>query len=384
MKKMIFVMAILAMAVPAMAGVTVSITDLGSNVAQISYVSTDANVAAFGLNVTVDAGTITAVTPTFKGEGAGYGIFPSSFNAIIDPCNPNWSNASYSPVAVAGTPGALGGIGTAGVTLEMGTLYAAGGQPAKSGILGTVTVSGPCYMSLALNSTSGGIVLQNGTAAVDPILVGTQMGPSGPPVPGKAITPSPADAATGVSRAGVTLTWAAGSDATSHIVYFGTTSPGTLIGEQSGASYATGALVQGVQYFWRIDEKNDTGTTTGDVWSFRVEECLKNTLGTEYTDWVAWGRPSCWCYQRQCRGDINGLKNMQWVQLLDLNLLKAAFGKTDAQLATITNGICADINHTKNMQRVQLLDLNILKQYFGKSDSLVPVCDVAKVNFWTN
>jgi hypothetical protein len=123
-----------------------------------------------------------------------------------------------------------------------------------------------------------------------------------------------------------------------------------------------------------------------------ITECIKATAA-EYLDWTNWNRPNCWCYKRQCRGDINGTKNIQWVQILDLNILKAAFGKTDAQLVLIPNGICADLNHKKNIQRVQILDLNILKNYFGKPEAQVPCCDnngdcilvpADIYNFWTN
>jgi len=85
--------------------------------------------------------------------------------------------------------------------------------------------------------------------------------------PGKATSPSPANSATGI---GVTtdLSWTAGSGATSHLVYFGTVSPGTYQGEQTGNTFDTGTMANGTTYYWRIDEKNAGGTTTGDLWSF--------------------------------------------------------------------------------------------------------------------
>jgi len=91
-----------------------------------------------------------------------------------------------------------------------------------------------------------------------------------PPPPGAATAPSPADTATNV---GVTtdLGWTAGSGATSHIVYFGTSSPGTLRGEQAGTTYDTGTMSANTTYYWRIDEKNAGGTTTGTVWSFTTQ-----------------------------------------------------------------------------------------------------------------
>jgi len=86
-------------------------------------------------------------------------------------------------------------------------------------------------------------------------------------VPGQASSPSPANGATSV---GVTtdISWTAGSGATSHDVYFGTTSPGTLRGNQTATTYDTGTMTAGTTYYWRIDEKNSYGTTTGAVWSF--------------------------------------------------------------------------------------------------------------------
>jgi len=80
--------------------------------------------------------------------------------------------------------------------------------------------------------------------------------------------PQPADGATGVPAEGVSLTWAAGAKATSHMVYFGTTNPPEFVGEQTDTSFATGAMLPDVNYYWRIDEKNSEGTTTGAVWSF--------------------------------------------------------------------------------------------------------------------
>src|SRR5262249_43949287 len=39
-------------------------------------------------------------------------------------------------------------------------------------------------------------------------------------------------------------------------------------GSQSAASYAPGTLAFQTTYYWRIDEVNAQGTTTGPVWSF--------------------------------------------------------------------------------------------------------------------
>jgi hypothetical protein len=143
-------------------------------------------------------------------------------------------------------------------------------------------------------------------------------------------------------------------------------------------------MVQGKTYYWRIDEINGGGTTTGDVWTFNTE-CYKTT-GPDYAAWTQFGRPSCWCFQRQCRGDAEGTKvGVQWVQALDLNIFAAAYGKNVTLLAQVANGICADFDHTKvGVQRVQALDLTPFATYYGKNQTIVTVCPSTNVNFWTN
>jgi hypothetical protein len=111
--------------------------------------------------------------------------------------------------------------------------------------------------------------------------------------------------------------------------------------------------------------------------------------GSEYAAWVQWGKPNCWCYCRQCRGDADGFKTGPfWVAIPDLNLLAAGFSKTDAILATIPNGICADFDHKKTGPfRVAIPDLNILAAYFSKVAAQVPPCSMTTAitgpyNFW--
>ena len=168
MKKVIFIMALLAIAVPAMAGVTVTVTDNADGTATIGYTS-DANVAAFGIDVTVDAGTITAVDAAKVGISEsgdlGYGIFPGSFRDYIDADDPCWADANYVPLGAAGDPGVLGGLGTAGVTLEFAAVYADGNAPDRTGTLCTVTVSQTCKMTVTANNSSAGIVLEGGALA---------------------------------------------------------------------------------------------------------------------------------------------------------------------------------------------------------------------------
>jgi len=122
-------------------------------------------------------------------------------------------------------------------------------------------------------------------------------------------------------------------------------------------------------------------------------DCLigGNAGTTEYANWVKYGRPKCWCYQRQCRGDTNGAAQLgAWVSLVDLTTLRSAYTKSDAVLATIPNGICADFDHKAQLgARVTLNDLTILRAYYTKAAAQVPICTLAPVitgpyNWWSN
>ncbi len=124
-------------------------------------------------------------------------------------------------------------------------------------------------------------------------------------------------------------------------------------------------------------------------YTISYNECL-NSTATEYADWTSWGRPDCWCYQRQCRGDADGIKSGPfWVAVPDLGMFRRVFNKTDQAVMLVRNGICADFDHLKSGPfRVAVPDLNIFRQYFNKTELLVPACDAKPVytgpyNFWT-
>jgi len=83
----------------------------------------------------------------------------------------------------------------------------------------------------------------------------------------KATNPNPADGATEVSTT-ADLSWTAGADATSHDVYFGTSSSPPFIRNQTDTIFDPGEMTMGTTYYWRIDEVSVHGTTTGTVWTF--------------------------------------------------------------------------------------------------------------------
>jgi hypothetical protein len=64
------------------------------------------------------------------------------------------------------------------------------------------------------------------------------------------------------------LSWKAGRGATSHDVYFGTSNPPPFIHNQATTTFDPSKMDYSTTYYWRIDEVNMWGTTTGPVWSF--------------------------------------------------------------------------------------------------------------------
>jgi len=305
MRKVSLILAVLLFTVPAWATVNINCVQQGtSNFVIVSYDSTTEakKVRAFALDITVTNGTITDVNDNVN---TWYDIYPGSIviegntvvkdgNAVADPCDlPSDTK---------------GGIGTSGITIEMGALYSppddANGPPKTGNLIRfTVTPVNPSANSnitIVENSSRGGVVLTDPN--LDPSVV------------------------------------------------------------------APGCVIVRVQ-----------------------PDCLigGNASANEKTDWVAWGKPNCWCYCRQCRGDADGKKTgPYWVTIPDLGVLSAGYNKNDTTLKTIPNGICADFDHKKTgPYRVTIPDLGILSSYYNKSAANVPNCNLAPVitgpyNFW--
>ena len=75
------------------------------------------------------------------------------------------------------------------------------------------------------------------------------------------------------------ITAVAGTGATSHDVYFGTSSTNVdsatqtdaeFQGNQAGTTYNPGILPGMTFHYWRIDSVTADGTTKGEVWQFRT------------------------------------------------------------------------------------------------------------------
>ena len=91
---------------------------------------------------------------------------------------------------------------------------------------------------------------------------------SDPPL--RAHTPVPFD---GDGEVAITqkLKWTSEYKAVSHDIYFGTTNPPPFVENLDTSVFDPGTLESGTTYYWRIDEKNANGTTTGNVWSFTTQ-----------------------------------------------------------------------------------------------------------------
>jgi hypothetical protein len=103
-----------------------------------------------------------------------------------------------------------------------------------------------------------------------------------------------------------------------------------------------------------------------------VTECYAGMAN--YAEWVDAGKPECWCYARQCRGDADGKKvgsaftGFYYVSQDDLNILIGAWQVKNPPQGPGLSGTqgCADFNRAKvgsaftGYYRVSQDDLNIL------------------------
>jgi len=78
------------------------------------------------------------------------------------------------------------------------------------------------------------------------------------------------------------LFWKAGIGALSHDLYFGTTNPPSFVENLAVNSYTPEQLAANTTYYWRVDEKNDSGSQEGEIWSFKTQP--DGTIAYDRTD----------------------------------------------------------------------------------------------------
>ena len=90
------------------------------------------------------------------------------------------------------------------------------------------------------------------------------------------------------------LSWKAGTNATLHRVYFGTSSNAVgnaytnspeFKGALAGASFAPGVLAASGRFYWRVDEMAGTNVATGPVWTFATVVSGAGTIPVGRRSW---------------------------------------------------------------------------------------------------
>jgi hypothetical protein len=162
MKKIVLLLVVLLMAMPAMAEVTVTCATEG-DVVTVSYTGGGAGgVRAFAVDVSLSDGAVISNVQRISDD---YYVAPGSVQIVGGVIQSNI-------VAAATYPGTLAGEGTSGMTIEMGSLYKAGDPaPAASGALFSFVVDKSCTVTLATNDIRGGVVMED--PAVSSGLTGT-------------------------------------------------------------------------------------------------------------------------------------------------------------------------------------------------------------------
>jgi hypothetical protein len=172
MRRITILLTLLIFTASANAAIKITVEDV-NGLAAIQYECTEGEVVrAFALDVKVDTGTIDGISGFFVGECTlekqGYGIFPASFrdNIEIDDTGEvvSWDVEGYNPLAkVDDCPeGTLAGLGTDGVTLELGGLWAVDDPalvPASKGTLCLLQISEAANVTVTPNVCRRGIVL---------------------------------------------------------------------------------------------------------------------------------------------------------------------------------------------------------------------------------
>ncbi|MFC1525035.1 dockerin type I domain-containing protein [Planctomycetota bacterium] len=136
------------------------------------------------------------------------------------------------------------------------------------------TYTATCYNNLALSYSTTyywRIDSKNniGTTEGNVWSFQTEAAPTTPP--DQVTSPYPADGETGVFIHQLFLGWAEASGATSYDVYFGTSDSPPYQANPTETNYKPSTLSYSTTYYWRVDSKNNIGTTTGNLWSFQTE-----------------------------------------------------------------------------------------------------------------
>jgi len=396
MKKVLLVVALLLLATPVFAAdVTVTAT-VGSvinpsdanklvpvTIGWTGAATADA-IRAFALVLNADSGTnLDHIRDFNKGESTkpngGYGIFPARFRQMITvlnstdvctPYGPGYSDSNYNPLAWYSDPNSGGGNDNPNMVVELGTLFKDANAPGTSGTLFVVDVNSEgktdCNLCISLDQIRGGVVKKDTTAA-------------------DVCLPS-----TGGNYGCIKLTWGPIPCTEPNVV-------GMTRAAAKAALEAAGYVVNatdvngwggaGVSTVGNVYQQSPIGSTVcGTTITLSVVSYPIKATAPIYANWVTLGKPACWAYPRQCRGDADGKKQgIYWVSANDLTILRGAISKALASIPP--GGRCADFDHNKQgIYWISANDLNILRAYISKAEASVPICGNTSTtgdpNFW--
>jgi hypothetical protein len=159
MKKLVSILAVLLIATPVMAAVTIECNQPteGEGIVEIRYQVDDTDlVRAFALDIVLDNGADFVGEPNEDYLDPNYWVYPGqiviSGGAVVDTNTP-----------VASGNGALTGTGQ--MTIEMASLYYGdNNEPDPNGLLCTIEVDGDCTVSISGNATRGNVVFESGVS----------------------------------------------------------------------------------------------------------------------------------------------------------------------------------------------------------------------------
>ncbi len=293
MRKVLPILLAIALVMPALADVAVTVSDAGDGVAQLNLaISGDAVVRGLALKVTITGAELAAIADVTD-------VMPA-FNAYID--------YYYSNTGFLGTLGDETDLPGAGAH--------ALADPDAAGVLAVLPAT-TFSISLGALDNSGS---QGGVTA-------------------------------GGVLAKINLSNISGS---AQVCVEADALRGGIVGDNLGTVDA-----------------DDCGTIAAP----QPTECVSSTAPF-YADWVAFGKPACWCYAANCKGDADGktegtaFGGYKRVYTKDLAILLAAYNVLEPPkgpgIATIPNGICADFDRKAEgtafggYKRVYTKDLAIL------------------------
>jgi hypothetical protein len=384
----------LLIATPTFATVNITVTQdpVDKTLLTVSYNCTAAEaVRAFALDMTLgsenDSMTFYDINDFNVGEsnkpGGGYGIFPGQFALQIDPGSPDWNSEYYYPVAPPNDVDSNGqGIGMRKVIVELGTLYKDSNAPGTSGTLFTIRCDPNSKQSdnlnVALNTIRGGVILENGSAASTNLPTDqTLVFASCPDAPATLTYPA-ADGNNGRYQ----ISWSAAAEATGYKLDRSANSGGTWANIYTGAATTVCDDVDTGNYRYRVCSTK--AGCSDSAWNTGTSDCAVvlcfPTSEPNMSTWKALGKPRCWCYERQCKGDATGTSEgttktgIWWVGTPDLGIFLAAFNVKEPTHGVGLQGepnICADFSHTSEgttktgIWRVGTPDLGIFLSAFN-------------------